>query len=695
MINYRAFSILAFLLANFGQTELAVVLNRFGLTRRTLFYDLEKLNFWMKKEKIGKIEVSEGKVYLKSSSYQEIQNKMDSLPLSQYVLSNEERIIFATLIIGTFSATVTMEKICELLMISRNTGKSTINDLRLSLKNNRLYLSSSRTGYCLEGNEMIIRHYLFKLLSGSCSQSPLHRFIVDYLERCFGGEDSRAQAGSFEKIKQVFENTLKNGNYVFTDSMINTLALQVLISAIRSNMGFQVEFDQQEAEEIARTDEFGIAMDMAHRLEKENVILSPDTYLYLSTMLLGIRGTEVHMNDGTEAGITQFTEELVEKMERKMQVIFPQKEELKDVLRSHIQPMYYRLKHGVIAENPLESEIRSSYPFVYQLVLQSIDEISSQIAFDLPPQEAAYLCIYFVSWLKRHGLECRENGLRRILIICHSGMGTSLFLQEQLVNLLGEGYTCQITSVHEVGNYSFEDYLFILSTLDLGYHCEKFMVVNPLLTDENKRRILSFLAKSSCYAARDVRINDLIEIMRKNGSVTNQEQLMLDLIQYFSGEPKGSAAGNRTIPFELFTGKAEGKYQFHDALKRVVQPFIQHNITTWRYLESLEEIIDTYGLYFEISEGILLAHSHTTVPMSKVALSVCVFREGVEYPQYQKRFHTIFAFTSPDSAQHVTMMKGLLEFISFDGNKERLAKGDFASAEELQQEINRFYQKKY
>ena len=128
---------------------------------------------------------------------------MDSLPLSQYVLSNEERIIFATLIIGTFSATVTMEKICELLMISRNTGKSTINDLRLSLKNNRLYLSSSRTGYCLEGNEMIIRHYLFKLLSGSCSQSPLHRFIVDYLERCFGGEDSRVQAGSFEKIKQV------------------------------------------------------------------------------------------------------------------------------------------------------------------------------------------------------------------------------------------------------------------------------------------------------------------------------------------------------------------------------------------------------------------------------------------------------------------------------------------------------------
>ena len=114
----------------------------------------------------------------------------------------------------------------------------------------------------------------------------------------------------------------------------------------------------------------------------------------------------------------------------------------------------------------------------YNITNISIDEIS-------------YIATYFQAAVER------SVSSKRVLVVCHSGYGTSQLLSTRLKRAFPQWTIVDIVSVHRLGEIDMTNIDFIVSSVDIDIKDKMYIVVSALLMDRDINNIKNVLMNAS------------------------------------------------------------------------------------------------------------------------------------------------------------------------------------------------------
>lgn len=176
MLDERSTEILKLLVQTDDYVTLDELTQRLGISRRTVYYDMNKINDWLETLELPPVE------YVRTAGYSLPEASRRGIPdtagaessaAQQYYLSQRERLAWIAIRLLTAESPVFIHRLTELLQVSRGTVLKDLNAVRAQLEAAGLEVVYDRKrGYEVNGEEARIRRELTRCcdqLAGSVS----------------------------------------------------------------------------------------------------------------------------------------------------------------------------------------------------------------------------------------------------------------------------------------------------------------------------------------------------------------------------------------------------------------------------------------------------------------------------------------------------------------------------------------------
>ncbi|MCM3570703.1 BglG family transcription antiterminator [Neobacillus mesonae] len=237
-------------------------------------------------------------------------------------------------------------------------------------------------------------------------------------------------------------------------------------------------------------DEYQLMMEIERDLEGMFPIqLVKEDIIYLAVILKGSKLQEADEISYDSIVLSKLVKSLIEDVSSQLHMDLTNDFSLYQGLLAHLEPAIYRIKQQIGFFNPLKEEIIQKYPILFMAVKNSMEKVLQEIG-DFPDDELAYIVLHFGS-----ALVMREEKLSiDALVVCPTGIGTSKMLASRIKKEIPGIDHIDIKSFKEVQRKNYlKDYDLIISTVKLPFLDVHYILVSPLLTEENIQMIKSFL----------------------------------------------------------------------------------------------------------------------------------------------------------------------------------------------------------
>ena len=684
--NYIIIRLLEELLRSDGSLPLERPMQRLGITRRTLLYNLNKLNVALHGKGLPQISLIDEHLQLDLSRAGEIRTALlDSDQTDPaYVLSQEERKTLILLAIGLLRDDVSLSDLTEHLQVSKNTAMTSLNGLRNDLKELGVsVVVIQRSGYSLRAGEFVIRCLLYEHLIQPMTRQ-LRLRVDPLLVRSICGESARPEERDrlFFTVSSCIRSASLQVGLDLSYNSVQDLSYAVLMILCRTGRG-ELHMEDRELMESAEYRASGL---IAESLTAAGITFPPEEKSFLTAVLMSAKKFDsFYLQQEQPTILDEFIDELIDSFELCACLVLDNKAELKRKLMLHIRPMYYRIRYHI--KNHFKSDlqyaynIQKEYPDIYRYTQSAVRVSESILGVSIPEEEVAFLCVYFVSWLVNHSTQT-VPGSGNILIICGAGVGTSLFVHHQITELLGHDYEIDIRDLGDFTPESVEAYDLVLSTVPLPAESPNIILVNPILSGRDKETLLNW-QYSARQSGSSPYLEELFSIISESAIITDRPKLMSSLRKYLS---TNFAYAQRASLHDVLTPRGvrlyEGKRNRREAIMLSAQPLVDSGAVPPDYAEAILSAMEERGVYPLLAPGILLAHSKPDSAVRRVGLSVSVFREGLTFSG-EVPVHTIFALCTPDNAAHVSVIRDLSRLLSDRELLRRLQVAEFSDEEEI------------
>lgn len=515
-------------------------MERMGIGKRTLYYDIENINEWMKRYGFGRIAINRQMIRMEIENAAVLEKQLRQS--TTYFFAVLERRAMEIVYIALSDECITISHLMKLCGVSKNTVLGDIREVRLILERWGLSLNSTiKSGYLIQGEEMTIRKMLgeqFQRLSSPGVQTYICNFLQWNLVRLYQNEIDFGEL--CRCLVKQYETDIQ-GDYILANTELIRMMIQV--SLIRSRKGNVINLSSDEQLALMKSLSFRSVEFSLQKLRVHGVEVAMLETYYITTLFLGIQTTDFLSQEQEENFIVSFAEELVMSFERIACLAFPNRERLQKQLSHHIRPMYYRIKYGIPDKNPLLKDIKTMYPFVFDFTKKAMGEIKVNLpATEISEDELAYLSVYFVSNLNEKFIEQENADNRGILIVGAENMATAILMREQLRELFGFSLDYRVISLSKLREWMIGDYALVVSLIPIEhrFHWDKIVESGPILTELTRRRIMEILRGDKSIARHDEMIQEIIT--RVKDSITGEVQtdkLYLDLFCYFEEKDRG------------------------------------------------------------------------------------------------------------------------------------------------------------
>lgn len=315
---------------------------------------------------------------------------------------------------------------------------------------------------------------LFLLEKGTLTEERiLHYFIPEYLR----------------EVNSLVNAAFHSAPARPTDSGHLEIVLHTTITLQRAELQFYMEKDAALPErEIAS--EFDMMLKISRQLElKFRPALSESDILYLALILKGTKLREAQAVPYDSIVLAQKIKNVIQSVSLQIHVDLTNDFSLFQGLLAHMEPSLFRIKQKMESFNPLKEEIKRKYPVLFMAVKNSVVEEFKD--FDhFPDDEIAFMVLHFGSALVLQ----EENLSIKALVICPTGIGTSKMLASRIKKEITEIDYIDIKSIKDISaNVDLKAFDLILSTVRLPFMNVEYILVNPLLSEENITTIKTFL----------------------------------------------------------------------------------------------------------------------------------------------------------------------------------------------------------
>lgn len=657
-LSNRGSSILKILSMSEGKGNIKSLAKSLELAERTIRYELEKIDDYLLSRNMKPLERTfGGNIFFEE--YENFTQQAENLPSESMMDTHERRnyIFFKAL----FKEKINLTKLCEELDISRTTIKNDVKYLREELSKNNISLRAYQEGLILEGTENDIRREQLKFLKRysnsmfydtSQIRTKTEKIIEEYIKSV-----------DFKVIKSFIDNVQKKMNKVISDEAYNIIAVYLIITVLRiKKEKFLEEIGNQNF--LADTEEFRCISSFKDILEKEfQIEFCHNEILQITDYFLGSHTynfEQSYYKNWIEIEI--LVKKFIAAFNKNIHTDLSKDKILFKEIINHIKPTLYRIKNRIKLENSIYAEVLNSYPNIFYLTKKAIKDIENYLGVEFSDDETAFLAIYFKGAIDRN--KFKEKDLKRVLVVCAHGYGTSKLLVQQL----NEIYTINV--VQTIPRYMLEKTLeeervdLIISTINIENKIDIPVVkVNSVLTQED----IAVLDKYELSRQKKrFFLSEILNIIERNCVIENKEELIEDLNGYFENKLVDDTEQNDLRLSDILTEENillnQSAETWEEAVVKGGEILLHNGYVSKKYVDSLAENIKKYGSYVVISEGIALPHSKTDNAVLKTGMSLVTLKEPVIFPG-DKKVSIILSFSSFDMNEHFTALSDLNELI--------------------------------
>mgnify|MGYP004654324047 CR=1 FL=1 len=637
------------------------------VSRRTVYYDINKINIWLEQIAVPGLEIIRDKGVFLPYEYRDIIRENIDMHSreSVYIFSPAERCKGIICYIVYSDKPLYIEQLAECFEVSRNTILNDLKAVNRQLKQYGLRLDyQSKTGYGVKGDAICIR--------------AVFMLYFSELETLFKG--NKLHFFEPESVKGYYEKLLgieRESGVVYVEGVLFSIA--VLIPLLYRHQ-HPVQFPGLKASQIRQTREY----ELINRYFDD---LNVDERCYLALHLLGSRVNTVpdrFFTNPSKQYIRDIVNELITEFEKTACVFFEEKDELEKALFIHLSTSLYRYQYGIQIGNTIADDVIKEYPDLFAITKKVIKRFEMSIGVPIPDAETAYLVLHFGSALKISG---RDNQRLRILIVCVNGISAGNMIKREVQKLLPFAQIAGVRAVPGLVNAQ-EICDVIISTVKINSVVPD-IVVNPVLTALDRKNILNhrLIAPKKIEIRRD----QIFRIVKKYVSPEDYVNLQNDLTVYLQGglqefhiEDKMELGLCKMLDPARINIVSES-CSWEQGIRIAGQCLIDSNSIEPGYLDTIISQIHNYGPYMFLNDSVMLAHAKPEDGVNSLDVSITLFKEPVIFSKESKA-RLIIVLAAEDQEKHLRILQDILELVSEGDSLNALMESD--SSEELLAIIN-------
>lgn len=652
-INGRCKQMLNLLLTQTDYISLNRLAEALNVSRRTVYYDMEKINIWLEQAKLPRLEIVREKgLFLSYQERESIQKLLEQDTEQQvYIFSPEERAKIIICYVIYAPECIYLEQLTECFEVSRNTIFTDLKEVTRLLGQYDLKLEyQPKQGYDITGDTVRIRA-LFVLYF-----NELISLFDSGAIKFFHEEQIQEYCAKLTEIEQEL-----GMNYV--EGVLHSIA--ALIPLLYQHRR-PIAFTGLKQAEIKKTREYALAQRYFPDLE-------PVEQLYLALHLLGSRVNLVpdeFFESDSKASVYDLTKALVSEFEKVACVSFDKREELERALFVHLNTSMYRYRYGIQIGNLLGDDVMKEYPDLFAITKIAAKRLEQQIGIPIPDSEIAYLTLHFGGFLK---IADSENDQLRILIVCVNGISTGNMIKREVQKLLPFAEIVDVVAAVDLLNA--QDICdLIISTVKINSVIPS-ITVHPILTEFDRKSILShkLVAPKNVEIQRD----RLFQVVKKYVRPECYDNLLKDLTAYIQGDLHNTqkemeaecdllslldASRIRIFPDECF---------WQSSIRIAGQCLLNNHSIEKKYIETIISQLQYYGPYMFLTEDVILAHAKPEDGVNCLDFSIAVFKKPVVFSEYRKA-KLVLMLAAEDQEKHLHILQDILTLLEQPETVDRM-----------------------
>jgi transcriptional antiterminator/mannitol/fructose-specific phosphotransferase system IIA component (Ntr-type) len=676
MIEKRPALLLDYLL-KVRNTTMNQIMAATQLTKRQISYDLEKVNQWLKESGLSTIQYKGSHyIVLPEDVVQHFQEEETNQRERDFVLTEEERLAVIYLYLFIRHESISSNHLIQLLQVSKNTVMS---DLKKANKQYRSYLVeiqySRQRGYHLKGTEFDKRVLAMHCLS-SLRKIPYFQNLIHYLLK------TEKEDTHYEEFLYSLKQIEKEFELNFVEERLHQFALFLTFYYYRQREKKFVEFYDDEIKLIQREPMSHAARRLSQLLQLEN---EESEICYLTIQLLGLSFGSYSFQDSEQNILFKLTKQLVLDFESKTCIVFEKEDEVVKRLYQHIKPAYFRMKYRIPAANSLLNEIKSEHSELYAIAQEILHPIGSLLGINIPEDEIGFIAIYFGALLEQK--TNREVPKRKkALVVCPSGISSSLMVKHQLESLFSEIAVENTLSLREFQEGHFDHYDLIFSTVRLETKLPCFYV-KPIMTPNEKNQLVNEVYQFLFgIQYQDISLNELVHIIGKYADIYDEGGLKHALGQLTFHKRVFVDKGNHPVLQDMLQAKTiqmmEGISDWEEAVKTAAYPLLENGSIEPAYIDAMIANIKALGPYVVIGPETAIPHARPEQGVNKAGMSLLKLDTPVNFLQDEKYpVRLVFCIAAPDNKTHLKALAQLTKMLNEKNNLGQLIEAN--SIEEI------------
>lgn len=647
-----------------GEVSLIENAKNMGISERNLRYKIDDYNYYLKLLGLPEIEIRKREIVVKNTLEEIVKKVAGNMSLYSFTKDEREKIIITDIFFN--NENISLETLEEKLDISELTLKNDLKVLENYMKTFIISLDSKTLAYQAEERnvrrlilDILLKNYNIKYVEGGkidIEKNYQYGFFI-----CWDKMDEYFKTENVNNAMKVLKKTLDEAKKTIGDENFKILLFYILITFKRfeehplkliKNMEFLTKSEEYVIVE-RNFSEYGLSK--SEILNMTEYFLGSHSFGFDDSFYINWVQIELSMM----RLIKEVAKSGYEELEKDMFLL--------ENLINHMKPAIYRAKKGIRLPCEIYDEFKETYPLVLNLVSKAWNKIGIDIK--ISDDELAYIAMHFQLAMKR----IKSKKLENILIVCGAGYSTSRFLSASIK----EHFNVNIVNIipyNELENYKNEDIDLVVTTIEgVKFRDKKVIKVSPILSTEDIIRLKNEKLSSS----KNIKLSEIIEIAEKYSENLQKEEMIKELKKRFKHQILDDIEKDKGLGFlEMLAPSRitiiDKTLPWEEAIERSALSMIEEGFVGESYPKEIMELINGFGNYMVVQDGIFLGHSGNSESINKTGISLAFFKKPIEFPENEK-VRVVLTLASKDKREH---LNGLMEFLGIMRKKSLIKELD-------------------
>ena len=448
-MNTRALSIIKILLNSVEPVSSLALSQEIGCSTKTIQNEIKEVNKELKNCEI---------VSIRGIGYK-IEGNIDDIDIKNSDLYDYDRVEYIIKKIINLSSTdkdtIKLEDLADSMYVSLSTVKNDLKEVKKILNEYNLKISSKhKQGICIEASEEDIIKFIINYSNKVDNSLSIKDFLNNnIIENLFS-------------IKKILLDTLSYENMILTDNEFKNIVNYISIYLSRNNTN-QSDFIKEYIKK--------------YKSKKEKPISEDEQLLIRKAIKEFCRD----LNIATSINLSH-------------DKVF------EECLFNHISNLYKRADLGINQYEITAGEIKLKYPFPFELGKIAKKTIEKNLNMEISEDEVENIALHIGGALER--IDKRdEKKVYRTIIVCTSGVGTSMLIKSKLENIFkGKLEIIKVIPSYLIDYINVLDIDFVISTVEVNLENVNVIKVSPMLTDKEIKLIEKYIETENVYIDLDI-----------------------------------------------------------------------------------------------------------------------------------------------------------------------------------------------